>query len=584
MEITYLNLAGFKYHSEATDLYLSGEDSIILKSAGDELHYYFNVILGIIFGLDELEKQEFRDHEKAHIFTGLIRIGLGDRILVIERDFETDILACMLEYDKSSSVVYHDRDFIENGKERPYLAFLYRFFPFTDKALVSRLSYTRLETTDPSLEDLLSAFYVICSPKMHISYYKSELNEYRHLVNTPVKKESEEIGEQLLYFENQKQKIRSTLKIEKQLEQLNHIRTDWENVISRVEEKRNEVQQLFEILNQKFPLLKDFDGDQLRKDVIVWRELRQQKAEYDKKFNAIQSQIDQIADTLQNELLVYNSVPATFESDMSLFEQTTEKLKANNAQIQALREKADEIAKDSTRHLSRIRIAGAILPPLVGLTAFFIPGHSWTISLIEAMVTLGAIGGLYGYFSTRAKSELWIQNFELSRLRNENQKLEQWVQYMRSKSVLFDDFENKKIHLERHKKYRKYKRKLENLRAEQKVFVESWNQHDGFKKIKYLDNRYTGIIDLNRSDLMEYLDTFSELKKLIAKYTMFNEKLLRKLHRYQKAYKLIQGNMIEYQDGLVSHTDITNDESRTRDLLDGIEHNILRLRHASGKS
>jgi len=583
MEIQFLHLAGFKHHPQATDVHLSSDDSIILNSAGDELHYYFQVILGIIFGLDEIEKQEYRDINNVQIYTGLIHIKLDDRILVIERDFETDILACMLLVEGTSQVIFHDRDFIDNGKQRSYIKFLRRYLTITDKNLISALCNDITQTADPDLQTMLSYFYALSAPKIQIQNYKEAIGEYTNLLQSKPSKKSKDIGKQIVYFENQKQKIRCTVKAEKQLEQIKKTMEVWSQVQSLVTEKRNEYQQLNEILNQKFPLLRRFEGEQLRKEVIIWKELIQQKSEYDNTFSKIQSRIDAIEKNLNKDLLAYRSLPATFESDIQQFEEKSVQRKKNQATLNEIKSNADSLEKKFQKRKKSNRIISAVLPVILGFIAFFIVQLSPLLSVAVTLVSAGLMIGWAFYEATKLKSELWILSFEQSKLKDENNTLDQWMQQMRSKALLVEDYEKKDIHIRHHRNYRELKRQLDNLKAERESFSESWKHHDGFEKINEFNQKYGKLIDLKRADLNKYLENFAELKQLMQKYSIYNEPFKKRIGHYQRIFKAYKSKLMNKHKQLIRQSVISSKGVGTKELLDDIEKNINSLKKTSKK-
>jgi hypothetical protein len=547
MDIQYLHLAGFKRHPDGTDINLLQADSNILECKGEELHYYFNVILGIIFGLGELEKQEYRDTSGSNIFTGLIRLQLDDRLLIIERDFETDILACMLDFQGSSKVVFHDRDFVDNGPDRSYLRFLRDYLAFTDKTLLSQLTFLLIDISEPTLDEVLNTFYDISSPKIQLGLLKAAAREYSELLESRDNNIKSQIRNDLFRFEKRKQLIKSSLKLEKQIKQLERVAGLWKMLYQRVLDKQNESLQLKEILNQRFPLLKDFDGDKLRKDVIVWKELISQKTEYDKKHSAVLSDIDRIEKMLNGELILYRSIPGTFESDIEHFREHSEKLKKNNATLKEIRERTMELERKFARRRSQMIYLGTILPLVTGLVSYLVLHLSLWLSAGGVLIAGLIILVIFASLSTRFRSDLWIQNFEESKLKNENAEIEQWLQHLRSKSILVEDFENKDIHKERHRRARELNRRLENLRAERASFAETWSNNDGFKKIQEFNGVYGKIIDLNRPDLEEYLENFAELKQLLHTYDRYDSRLLRKIRRYGRAFQLLNQNMNKIQ-------------------------------------
>ena len=102
MQITSLNLSGFKYFDLDTQINFKDNNNQLLSNSESEQKYYlFEVILGVLFGLPSEEKINFRDLDgTVHTFTGMLTIEFSDRTMLIERDFETDFVACLLSSQK----------------------------------------------------------------------------------------------------------------------------------------------------------------------------------------------------------------------------------------------------------------------------------------------------------------------------------------------------------------------------------------------------------------------------------------------------------------------------------------------------
>ena len=118
MQITSLNISGFKYFDIDTQINFKENRSHLLTGRdSDQKYYIFEAILGVLFGLASEEKINFRDLDgTTHTFTGMLTLDLSDRTMLIERDFETDFVACLLSSKKEVKPFYQGKDIIQNGK------------------------------------------------------------------------------------------------------------------------------------------------------------------------------------------------------------------------------------------------------------------------------------------------------------------------------------------------------------------------------------------------------------------------------------------------------------------------------------
>ena len=138
MQISSLNLSGFKYFDLDTQINFKDKNSQLLSNSDSEQKYYlFEVILVVLFGLTSEEKINFRDLDgTVHTFTGMLTIEFADRTMLIERDFETDFVACLISSKKEVKPFYQGKDIILNGAPRPYIKMLNEFFSITEKDVI----------------------------------------------------------------------------------------------------------------------------------------------------------------------------------------------------------------------------------------------------------------------------------------------------------------------------------------------------------------------------------------------------------------------------------------------------------------
>ncbi len=131
MVIRYVELSGFKGIDQTKRIPLEnlGKPIPAFVSHENKLFLY-KTIHGILFGFNEWQKEIFRgDPEKNRTFTGLLRIGLDDREILIDRDFETNFVAFVIVQNNRFKPIYQGKDFLLNGSHRVYLNSIRSFIP-----------------------------------------------------------------------------------------------------------------------------------------------------------------------------------------------------------------------------------------------------------------------------------------------------------------------------------------------------------------------------------------------------------------------------------------------------------------------
>ena len=162
MDITSLELSGFKNYDNNTQLnFKDAHNNFIFDTDSNSKTFFFEVILGIIFGFNAKEKKRFRGNPDINkTFTGMLTLSLDERTMIIERDFETDFVACLLSDPKNTRSIFQGKDFVDNGYSRPYLQMLRSVFPVINKELFLEVCYDDAIQANHNFSDLLNTFYL----------------------------------------------------------------------------------------------------------------------------------------------------------------------------------------------------------------------------------------------------------------------------------------------------------------------------------------------------------------------------------------------------------------------------------------
>ncbi len=146
MKIKSVELTGFKGVSSSAKLDLESFNFTSVSVPADDLPlFFYKTVFGILFGLSEEQKQKFRDRKSVvKTFTGLIRLQTGTDEFLIERDFETNFVACVGLKGRKIQTIYQGKDIKANGSHKKYLFALKNNLPELLKSLND--AYYRIES------------------------------------------------------------------------------------------------------------------------------------------------------------------------------------------------------------------------------------------------------------------------------------------------------------------------------------------------------------------------------------------------------------------------------------------------------
>ncbi|APF19608.1 PAS/PAC sensor hybrid histidine kinase [Caldithrix abyssi DSM 13497] len=132
MRIKSVEITGFKGVAEKARFNFDAANfSPVLFDAKEQTALLiYKAVFGIIFGFTEEQKKRFRSENKAiGTFTGLVEIQLDNEEYLIERDFETDFVACVALRGSRMHTIYQGKDIITNGSHKAYLGTIKNYAP-----------------------------------------------------------------------------------------------------------------------------------------------------------------------------------------------------------------------------------------------------------------------------------------------------------------------------------------------------------------------------------------------------------------------------------------------------------------------
>ncbi len=131
MKIRFLEFSGFKGVDSTTRIDLTSEPdfSVLPQPVRNPIALY-KMIFGIVFGYSNWQKELFRgDPRKNKTFTGLLNLVIDGREYLIERDFETNFVACISISGNQMRTLYQGKDIFLNGTHKVYLNTIKQLVP-----------------------------------------------------------------------------------------------------------------------------------------------------------------------------------------------------------------------------------------------------------------------------------------------------------------------------------------------------------------------------------------------------------------------------------------------------------------------
>jgi len=509
MEFVSLEISGFRRYETLTSFNFKNiNNDYIFDSDSRSKIFLLEAILGIIFGYDQEEKQVFRGDESINkTFTGLVTLELDERIMMIERDFETNFVACLLSDMKTTRPIFQGKDFVGNGYSRPYLQMLKSIFPITDKQLIKEICLDEAISEEKSFADLLSVLYILFTPKFKFSSTKFLINDSRRLIDEYENFALKAHAAERLYL--QKKTLKHLIKLQKNIDQLSGDYDQLKRLIHKLN-KNIKKHRVKENPNDPFAALRGFNPLQARADILMWKSLIQKKQKYEEQFNTLMERKERISQIIDHDLYEYSKLPEEFSKDISrlktLFKQLDDqknKLKEQKNEIRLLEGRL-------SRHNLLKRMLLALVPPVIFIISYLLLGPFWVLIIPETLLSFFIVLFIYGHSTYKLRAKIYhIQ--EESHIREKRiHDYSKEAEDTQTRFPLLQEKEYIESHLERFKKYQRFQTELRRINREEDNLRKNLHSPALKGQLPQFEQKYSNAVDINRSDLEAYLDAFVE--------------------------------------------------------------------------
>lgn len=565
MQITSLNLSGFKYFDLDTQINFKDNNNQLLSNSESEQKYYlFEVILGVLFGLPSEEKINFRDLDgTVHTFTGMLTIEFSDRTMLIERDFETDFVACLLSSQKEVKPFYQGKDLILNDTPRPYLKMLNEFFSITEKDVILEICYDADANDPKNLIELLNTLYILISPQFKILesirlIQPDKLND--GYLNPPDSNDSVET--QISYFKRKQDFLTDLMIVDSRIKELSHDLEQLQELIHLIQNKGKHRKKLLTNLKQHFPDIYRENALQLRSDILMWKNLKQKKIENEVELENTAARLKQVNRLIQSDYATYNKVPDTFESDFDNFGKLKKELSEKRKEINELDRKL-KISENKLKRKKQKRWLLLITVPLITfLGSLILFGPFWLLIIPETIIVILAVLLYFGHFNESIRAEIFHINEDKRLIEMRMQEIENEIKHIFFNNPLFKDEEYLIIHLDRFKKFSKYQTEIYGLKNRQTVLYDELQSEQLTKQIQKFEEKYSDKVNIDRYDIEGYLDRFVEAQEEIESNEQDSNDYpgVDAISSIKRKYLVVINDLKEFSEKAADRLKISNDQ------------------------
>ncbi len=513
MEIISLELSGFKNHEVKTQFnFKDKHNNLIFDMNGGEKSYFFEAILGIIFGFASEDKMKFRgDPDINKTFTAMLTLALDQRTMIIERDFETDFVACLLSDTITTRSIFQGKDHADNGYSRPYLQMLRSIFPIIDKDLFIEVCYKLAGEDKGNFSDLLDILYSLLTPKFKFSNVKYLVNEGTFHEQECLK--AKDTSSNLSRFQGLHEAVLHMLKMKEAEDNLEKDVHKLEVLISELKTRYNLSAHTEEEFGREYSSLMPFNPLQLRADVLIWKSLLDVQDKNDEKRRENHLRIEHIENILKHDLYEYTKLPDDFSKDAQRYKERKVQVSYAQKTLHDYEEQIEEMNQSMSNGKLLKTVANLFGAPFLFLLSYLILGPIWIFIIPETIIAFFILIFLTSHSTHKTKNRIYHYREETHILEKRIREAEQECSFLLKKSHLFKNEEYIDSHLQRYKKCRQYQRELRLIERDENKLTEAEASGAYQEQIARYEQKYTNTIDINRRDLEDYLDGFVTRKE-----------------------------------------------------------------------
>jgi len=511
MEIVSIHLTGFKPADLFDHLnFLDRRNPLLSETRTETKQTLLDILSGIIFGFTAEEKTQHRgDQESVKTFTGLVTMELENKTMIIERDFETDFVACLLSDPQHTRPVFQGKDIVDGNYSRPYLHMLRSVFPFTSKKLLDEIGVELAADESLRMSEIFDMLYLLFTPNFKFTSCQELVHETEILLNTRSDRDLLSEGHPQLQFvlERQRRGLEHVIKLQQASDRLNGDVQKLNALINRIRSNRkpdaNENQ-----TEGKFDNLQCINPLQFRADILLWKSLRVVKEQNESSLRQLQFKKQRIQKFLERDLAQYSKLPDTFMRDISSYKKLT-------ALFDSKKDSLTKFNSEIQRLTSRIKIwkrfgilAMIILFPVIFISSYLLFNPAWILIIPESLLLMLAITAIFSHIRLKLKSQIYRVQEETHIVEKKLHEISNDLTELRKNAIFITDMAYLDNHVERYKKYRQLQAELKRITKEELRITNLLNSNAYVRQLPEYTDKYSELIDINRPDLENFLDEF----------------------------------------------------------------------------
>ncbi len=578
MEIVSLQVSGFNNFPANTVIQF--KDQLGFRKggeiSGDEAVYLFKILTGVIFGLTQEEKEKYRSTlDDSKVYTGIVTIDLDSQSLLIERDFGTDIIACMFVSQDANKPLFHGKDNPDSNQSRPYLDAVSKIFPIIHKNTLEKVCLASFNHESDSFIKLLYILNLLITS--HFKFYSAEslLNDASQLDifhSQPIKHMSA--------LENKlakKEAIEHLIKLQRTADQFESDIEFLDTMTTNYQQQAPTFNTEYAVIQQKFEHLSSMHPIQFRDEVLFWKNLREIKFVSEDNLYQIRQRINDINEMFEHDLAIYKEVQPGFENLVIRYKELYTEVNQKKQILTESKTEINRLEKLLEDYKKTKRVLSFTLPVLIFIISVLIFGWYWLMIIPQSLLMVGLVFSIYGHRNFKIRSQIFRIEEDTHRMQKAIRDLEVEMTKISISNRLFTNIDLIDSHVDRYRKYTNLCSELKLLEKEDVRLKKLLESQPYTKKIPEFIEKYAAVVDIDRDDLEEYIERIVKQHEDSIKFSKqptYTEVKISELDHLSTRYNQISSQLKKMYTKIMDRIHIEKHESNLGEILEKISTEI----------
>jgi len=578
MEIVSVQISGFNKFS--VNSVIQFKDQLGFRKGGeitgDNAVYLFKIITGIIFGLNQEERNKYRSTAgDSKVYTGIVTIDLDTQSLLIERDFETDFIACMYVNHDTSKPLFHGKDNPDSAETRTYLQAVSKVFPITNRKILEQVCLASFNPKNDSFNKLLYVLNLLIIS--HFKFHAAELllNDAGQLDifhNQPLKR-----MRALEIKMAKKEAVEHLIKLQRMADKFAVDIEFLDTMVNNYQKQAPTFSTEYAAIQQKFSHLSYMHPLQFRDEVLFWKNLREIKFVSEDNLYQIRQRINDINDMFKNDLAVYKNIQPGFEKAATQYKELHHEFHEKNQLLTESRNEINKLENMLVEYKKTKRILSFTLPIIVFIISVLIFGSYWLMVVPQSLLMVAIVFSIYGHRNFKIRSQIFRIEEDTHRMQKTIRDIEIEMKKMSISNRIFDNMDLLDSHVDRYIKYTNMNSELKLLEKEDVRLKKLLESQPYTKKIPEFIEKYAAVIDIDQDNLEDYIERIVREHEDSIKFSnqpAYTTSKLTELDYLSDRYNQLLKNLKQMYAKIIDHIHIEKDESDLGGILEKISSEI----------